>query len=253
MIDPPPSYDRDPIEFTEEEREAFKWRLEAVMNGVLRIRRMAEREDPTEVIRRNRLELAAQAADLIADVCGDWVKVSENDADGPLDYAALALTIWQPAIAMHDEHDDFWDRLISEIRRLPFGDEPELLRPAPRPRGAHARPAQLAFRRLAALSWAAYLKSRGIKPSVYHFQISAAFGTDWDAIRKWRGLIGNVLGQSMVDRQIAYAADGIGYPNKDETYHWWLVRDGAHFRELVGLPKISESLMQELREGKDRT
>jgi hypothetical protein len=35
------------------------------------------------------------------------VKLSENDADGQLGYLSLALSMWQPAIAMHDESDFF--------------------------------------------------------------------------------------------------------------------------------------------------
>ncbi len=220
------------------------------MNGVLRIRRMAEQEYTPEIIGRNRLSLVAQAANLIGDICGDWVKVSENDAEGPLEYAALTLRIWQPAIAMHDENDYFWDRLIMEISRLPFGDEPELLRPAARARGAHAKPAGLAVNRAAALGWAAYLKARGIKPVVYHFQISAAFGTDWDAIRKWRGLIANVFGQDMVARYISYGTDGIGYPPTDASYYRELIRDGEWFRDVAGLAPMSDALMEELRAGK---
>lgn len=252
MREPPESYYRESIcePFAEEEREAFRWRLEALLNGVERIQRMAEREEDASVISQNRLDLCKQAAKLIGDVCGDWVKISENDATDPLDYLALSMRIWQPALAMHDENDYFWDDVISEIERLPYGDEPEIIRPAPRSRGEHQQPAKLAFLRLSALQWAAFLKARDIKPKVYRGQITTAYGSDWEAMRKWRDLASRVLGSDYVERAVARAVQGYAMPGNFPDYFDALVRSGAHYRQLMGLPPAPDALLLEVRTGK---
>lgn len=252
MKDPPESYFRETElrPFSEEERDTFKWRLEALINGVERIKRMAEKEEPGATIRQNRLDLCAQAARLVGDICGDWVKLSEIDAEAPIEYIALSLRIWQPVLAMHDEYDFFWDDVISEIERLPFGDEPEILRPASRSRGVHQQPAKLAFYRLAALRWAAYLKARGIKPSIYRRQISTAFGSDWEAMRKWRSLAARVLGEDYIDLALKLASTGYAMPANSSDYFDALVHVGSIYRELVGLPQASAAVLNEAKTGK---
>ncbi|WP_157093122.1 hypothetical protein [Paraurantiacibacter namhicola] len=184
------------------------------------------------------MELARHAAALIGDVCGDWIKVSELDADSKLEYAVLSLQIWQPAIAMHDRNDFFWDNLIDELQRLPFGDEPEVLKPAKRPPGSHSQPAKLSFRRLTALIWAGYLKSKGVKPADFRRDISLAYGADWDAIRKWRQSCSKVLGSSIVERNLEYAPQAVGIRDDFPAYHQSLYANGAVYRELMGLPKL---------------
>ena len=226
--------------FTEEDREAFCFRLGALLNGRERLQRLADpnNEASPDTIRINRIELVRQAASFIGDICGDWIKLSELDADSPIDYAVLALQMWQPAIAMHDAHDFFWDDLIDELQRLPFGDEPELLTPAKRPPGSHHQPAKLSFKRLSALIWAGFLKSKAVKPAIFKRDISLAYGADWDAIRKWRQSCARVLGDSFIERRLDRAAQGIGVPDEFPAYHAALFANGAAYRELVGMPKL---------------
>jgi hypothetical protein len=252
MRRPPKSYFRETkIGFTDEDREAFRWRMDALLNGVLRIQRLAEREETHEVILRNRIDLCRQAARLIADACGDWVKLSENDANSPLEYVSLSLEVWQPVLAMHDEYDFFWDDVIDEIVRLPFGDEPEIFKPAPRQRGEHSQPARLTLRRLTALQWADFLRSRGIRPNQFKMQISLAYGADWDAIRKWKSAAESKFGLEFVSRRLAWAREGYGLDFAFPDYLANLHAYGEDFREVAGLRSIDLSAYQASLQGRE--
>ena len=237
---PPASNARGASPFSEEEKEAFRWRIEALANGVDRIKRLAdpENEPPDGVIRRNRIDLIRQAASLVADVCGDWVKTSELDAPDITSYLSLTLQLWQPVIAMHDAGDSIWDEVISEIDRLRFGDEPEILRAVPRPPGSHRQPAKLTYERLSALRWAAFLKSLDTPARIVHFHISLAYGTDWDAIRKWRGAAEKLFGAPYVLRALEEAASGWWISEGDGDYLTRLHAFGSRYRQLVGIPPL---------------
>lgn len=248
---PPTDADARPMGFSEDDREAFRWRIEALLNGVLRIQAMAEREEPTDVIRRNRIDLCIQAAKLMSDVCGDWVKISENDAQSELDYVCLNLRVWQPVLAMHDKNDWFWDDAIDEIERMHFGDTPELFKPRPRPPGAHNQPAKLAQSRLSALQWIEYLKQRGIRPKIYKPQISLAYGADSEAIRKWPRLISNVFGENYVKERLDLARDGYGLAFEFPSYLKALHRWGTQHRLLTGLRPIPLQVFSDAFPGQD--
>ncbi|NNC73167.1 MAG: hypothetical protein HKN78_09880 [Sphingomonadaceae bacterium] len=237
--------------FSDDERDRIHWRLGALLNGVMRIHRMAAAEVSRSVLRSNRLELTQHAANLIGDICGDWVKLSTNDADTPLEYIELALRTWQSPIAMHDKHDHFWFEFIDEIARLRFGDEPELLLPAPRPPGSHPQPAKISFRRLAALQWSEYLKARGLKPGISNSAVSLAFGTDWDAIRKWQRAAKKVLGEEYVETSLRHAGEGFGLQFQFPKYHEALFHYGAAYRQLLGLKLISYDAFLEATLGQD--
>lgn len=228
--------------FSEEERESFRWRLEALLNGVLRIQRMAQREEPCEFIQRNRIDLCRQAAKLIGDICGDWVKLTENDSDTPLGFVAFSLRVWQPVLDMQDEYSYFWEDLIDEIERLPYGDEPELLRPAVRNRGEHSQPARIAQCRLAALQWAKFLKSKQIRPKQYKQEICLAFGPDWETIRKWQNSVERTLGAPSVAWRLEAASEGYGLSFEFPDYHRALHYYGAHYRRVAGLGEIDFSV-----------
>lgn len=225
--------------FTEDDIEAFKWRVEALANGVLRIQAMAHRDEPTNVIRQNRYDLCRQAAKLINDICGDWVKLApETDAKTPVDFVALSLFVWMPVLAMNDRKDFFWSDVLDEIERLKFGDEPEILRPVPRMRGEHRQPGKLARSRANALMWAEYLKSKGLKPREYKAQINLAFGADWDAIRKWRESVARVYSQNYLDSRLKEATSGYWLPSAAENHLVFLHMHGHEYREIVGLPEL---------------
>lgn len=252
MKNPPPSHYAKQIGFSESEREALRWRTEALLNGVLRIQRLSDPflDAPSDVLQQNRIDLCSQAAKLIADICGDWVKLSEGDADTIPEYIALSLRTWQPVLAMHDEGDFWWDDIIDEIERLQFGDEPEIFVPAPRPPGSNRQPAKIASQRISALQWAKYLGTRGIKPYAYKRQISLAYGTDWEAIRKWRIAAEKLFGEDFVGRRLADAADGYGAAFIFPEYGNRLFRYGSAYREAIGLSLINFATFEAATMGK---
>lgn len=236
--------------FSDEQREAFRWRTEALLNGVLRIQRMAQREEAPEVIKRNRIDLCRQAAKLIGDICGDWVKLVETDSDTPLEFAALALRIWQPVLDLNDQNDFYWEHLIDEIERLPFGDEPELLRPAQRKRGEHSQPARIAKARLSALQWTEYLKARRIAPRQYKQEIGLAFGTDWDTVRKWRQSVERIFGPEETQNYLEYAAEGYGLHFEFPDYLGNLYHYGSLYRQLAGFHQLDFEAFEAAIRGK---
>lgn len=228
-----------PFAPADERREAIHWRVEALLNAAERIERMTIAKVDEKEIRLQKTDLCWQAAWLFSDICGKTIRITEDDAEGDLNRAWFTLKLFWPVLRGSDTTDDFWHRAVSELEHFGFGDEPEIFRPAPRSPGSFHQPAKLAKLRLAALSWAQHLKRNGVPPAQLKKEISLAFGSDFEAIRKWRGLVEKVLGDRAVEVKMAMIDLGYepGFPYPD--YLRLLHEDGENYRILIGLSPVT--------------
>lgn len=242
-------------ELSDDEREALHFRLDALLNGVRRIQRMSdpEYEAPRHIIRQNRIDLCRQAASFLGDICGDWIKLSENDGLDPLDFVRMSLQVWKPVLDMQDEHDFFWEDVLEELSNMPFGDEPEIFVSAPRPPGTSKQPAKLTQKRLTALQWAEFLRAREIKPKAYKQQISLAYGADFETIRKWRLAAEKLFGSDFVNDRLQDASRGFGLPNRFPDYAAPLHAYGQQYRNMMGFSEIDIDVFIEATFGKDNS
>ena len=189
------------------------------------------------VVRANQREVIRQAATFLADLIGEDSPITIGSGEEPLSYLASYLRLIRPLFPMGFGDDHFWNEIIDEIWRMPYGDEPSILKPKARLPGQPARPALIATRRLKALEWAAYFNANNLKPADYQSAISLAFGSDWDTIRHWQKSVSKTLGHKSLERALDSAAGGyfIAWRRWHKSIMDPLWIDGLLYRDAVGV------------------
>lgn len=105
-------------------------------------------------------------------------------------YIANSILPYLPLFMKEGHNLDFnrnenIDYIIDDLMGIYWGDEPRFFAIAKKSKGLHKRPYRLAKLRLSALNWDKFLAAVGLSALERHRIISDAYGTDWDAIRKW--------------------------------------------------------------------
>lgn len=211
-----------------------------------RIRRLKSSGASEDVIRENQKEVWRRGASFLADLIGPEAYPEILTGEYAMEYAAVYLHALRPLFPTPpDPAGIFWSELLNEIGRLPYGDEPSLLKPEARSPGQPTRPAKIAFLRLRALEWADFWKSVGARPKDYQRAIELAFGTDWDAIRHWPKSIIKVIGRTTFDQWLMYAPDGyfIDHRSGHVTLMDPLRSDGEWYRSAIGLSDLSDDVI----------
>lgn len=213
------------------------YRAMAIIEAGKRLRRLKQSAADPEVIRRNEREVWSNATRFLSDLLGEGVHPEKLEYEHPLSYARLYLHLLYPLFPKEDAVGVFWRELLGELGRMPYGDEPSILKPEPRLPGQSSTPARLAFSKLRAHEWATFFKAQGARPADYQKAIAAVFGADWDAIRHWRNSVARTVGRETVNQRLEYATDG--YFIEDRKWHRSvfdpLVGDGNFHRMIVGL------------------
>ena len=222
------------------------WRAKALLNAGDRLRSLKKANVPANVLRQNQREVWRLGAKFLADLIGPNAYLEMQEDEHPINYASNFFHALRPIFPSPPHPDGiFWNEIFSEIDRMPYGDEPDILRPNVRSPGQPTQPAKLAFFRMRALEWAKFWKNVGAQPKHYQRAIALAFGSDWDAIRHWPDSIRKVIGQDNFDRWIANAADGYFIDHRDwhVTVMDPLKIDGFWYRSAIGLPEMSDKVV----------
>jgi len=220
------------------------WKAQALKNAGSRISRLKAAEAAPSVVRSNQSEVLRQAAEFVADLIGEDAFPELGDGQASADFVAWYLSVLRPLFPGRMGQFDFWPSVIDEIARLPFGDEPDLLKPERRLPGQSSKPGLLALRRLRALEWGAYFKGNGARPMHFQKAIGLSFGAEWDAIRHWRESIVKVVGERRLASALSYAPSG--YFIESRKWHKSICDplwgDGILYRGLIGLPDMSDEV-----------
>lgn len=186
------------------------------------------------ILWKRSFELLHEAADIAAELLGKTVLelALPDDGDDPKGVrSALSrrLRLTRPLFSKPPKWSRTFARLLDELERLNGGDEPEIFAPEPRVPGQSPRPVLIARMRLRALAWNEHLQQLGLSAAERHRAISEAYGSDWEAIRKWRVACQTIFGPAAV----------LGELRHGRTMFWgdyekdWLValrRDGERYR-----------------------
>lgn len=196
---------------SDEERETLHTILDALLNA----RNSLERIDPKELSPGNqyrlvwsepRRDLCWQASHFLKRIIGPKLhqselgllfdtELEENALDSELP-ATLANSIrsFLPLFLARSKNDydgqgEVIMGVIEDLMGIHWGDEPRFFSIQPRRQGQHKRLYRLNSLRLKALDWDKYLAAVGMPSRERHRVVADAFNAEWDAIRKWEGLV----------------------------------------------------------------
>ena len=217
------------------------WQALALKNAGARIQRMIEDGVTGQTLRLNQREVLRQGAKFLRSLIGEPSLPKMSDSSFPTAHIGWYLRVIDPLLPDEGLSPSLWETVIDECTRMPFGDEPDLLRPEPRKPGQPSQPALVAMRRVRALEWAEYFQAHGIRPKYYQPAISLSFGADWDSVRHWRTSASKTLGDLRVERILRDARDG--YFIRQKEWHSSpidpLWADGVFYRKAVGITELT--------------
>jgi hypothetical protein len=105
----------------------------------------------------------------------------------------------------------------------------------------------LARTKLEALVWKKRLRALGYEEKAANYEITVAFGEQWDTIRKWKVQCEQTLGESHVSAALDYAGSDIdGYLRKTDG-----MLGGSSLNASFGLKTAGENYRNELRRSAD--
>lgn len=182
--------------------------------------------------REAELEILSKASNLIGATLGGVGRISFDHPDDARTAVASALMSWQSAFGRRtDTH--FWDEVISELMRLKFGDQPEMLKPAFRKQNQHPQGGRVMFMRLTAVGWQEFFrKNYPNDADNYQTEIAEAYGVQFDTIQKWRVRVKKFFGSDFFSGWLAHASSGEIEGFTSLEYKDFLKNDGRRYQEL---------------------
>jgi len=189
-----------------DEGEEFDFVLEALLHQITTLRRARARVEQNgsrtnaimlmrQVLMFSRVLLGQKAYDLAMG------RVDQADGNG-LRLIANRLQAISPF--MQGEWPDglTYNDFVEEVYAIAGGDAPYILSQAEKRRGKQGNSFRLATHKLNALMWAQVLHRRGVEANRRQSILSSAFGSTWEAIRKWKAECIEKLGLDEYDRAI---------------------------------------------------
>ncbi len=150
----------------------------------------------------------------------------------------------------------------AELFALAQGDTSDLFAPAPRDPGQQAKRHQLARARLRALELDQFRKGENARrpkgererPGAWRPAILNAFGeSEWDTVRKWKGLCLRDLGGPTVGLLLAAAEMGLPEWERGPRWEQLTERGGQHLKDLERASAGAERAKRKPRTARART